>query len=398
MSRLIKIAFCFFDYKGYLGGPKVNALRLLPELAKKNYIVHALILCRDDSHDSAAYLKRFNIIIHQLDNCRYTERSVKWVLDVCVDIQPDIFIPNHLAVCCIAAIELKKLGIPTIGAYRSEDLFYEGYGEEFIYGSHVSALSACIVVSEKMKRLLSRTNKNKVELRVIPSGVPVAASIKVDYCSQPLKVLYLGRLIQRQKRIFDMLRLFSECLDTISDVEFTMLGNTESERDRHEVLDFIRGLNQPSKLNWMGQVEPDFLVDYLQNFHVIVLMSDYEGVPGCLMDGMASGLVPIATRNAGTETLIDHGTNGFILDEVSDFVPYIKFLRDNRGLLASMSAQAHSSIIENFSIEVMVQLWDSLLKEVYLPHQGFIRPKYWDHLRLPERNAKLSIEDIRLTS
>lgn len=396
MSKRITVGFCFFDYEGYLGGPKINAMRLLPGLVKLGYLTHALILCRDDSYESEFKLTKLGVVVHRRSNSRYTEENVSWILSVCEQIQPDIFVPNHLASACYAAIQLKKQGIPTVGASRSEDTFYEGYGEEFIYGKAENTLSACVTVSNEIYDQLSRQNINNVRLRTIPSGVPTPDNIKIDYHSINLNILYLGRLNQKQKRIYDMLAIFMEMLEYHEGVDITILGNVDYEANREDLLRFIRMSKHQGRLRWEGSIDPEFLIDYLPRFHVITLMSAYEGVPASLMDGMASGLVPIATRNSGSEALIRHGVNGFIMDHPEkEFIEYINLIKEDRSLLRKLSESSYETIKNGFSIEDTLKKWDHLLKEVYEGSKTFTRVRPWDSLELPTLNKKLSLEDIR---
>ena len=43
----MKIAYIFYDRPNYTAGPKINALRVLPELARRGHDVAALVLYRE---------------------------------------------------------------------------------------------------------------------------------------------------------------------------------------------------------------------------------------------------------------------------------------------------------------------------------------------------------------
>jgi glycosyltransferase involved in cell wall biosynthesis len=108
--------------------------------------------------------------------------------------------------------------------------------------------------------------------------------------------------------------------------------------------------------------------DWLANFDLFVLPSEWEGVSLALLEAMASGLPVIATNTGGTPEIVLDGETGLLvpardpgkLAEVMQRLLGDPFLRDQIG----QSGRAHA--LENFTIQNTVtrlnQLYHGLLR------------------------------------
>ena len=67
----------------------------------------------------------------------------------------------------------------------------------------------------------------------------------------------------------------------------------------------------------VGFVENDQILKHLLECHAVVLLSDHEGLGLSLLEGMASGVVPIGLRGAPgvTEFVVD-GLTGLLVGEL----------------------------------------------------------------------------------
>lgn len=73
-----------------------------------------------------------------------------------------------------------------------------------------------------------------------------------------------------------------------------------------------------ARIFFLGHVENVF--DYLKAADYFVLSSDNEGLSLSLLEAMASGLICLATPCPGPMELIEHGTNGFLINKSSEGV------------------------------------------------------------------------------
>jgi colanic acid/amylovoran biosynthesis glycosyltransferase len=199
----MKIAFMAYDTPNYFGGPITNARRLLPELQKRGHEVHALIFYHQD-FPSGKYLQSLGINCHVVNwtSYPYTETKIRWILNTIQTIQPDIFVPNISVSGYFASKWIRRSGIPTIAAHRSDDTFHWGMVDEFVIGDPQWAVSGLVCVSDYLKNRVEVLQPKYTKLFTIPSGVPIPQTISNQ--KGTVKIAYVGRLVQQQKRIRDV--------------------------------------------------------------------------------------------------------------------------------------------------------------------------------------------------
>ena len=89
--------------------------------------------------------------------------------------------------------------------------------------------------------------------------------------------------------------------------------------ERDWLLDEISNRNLNHLATWHGSVDPKFLNHTLQSYQVSVLLSDFEGTPGAVMDAMANGLVPVVNNIPdGTTELVEHEVSGLVVSDRRD--------------------------------------------------------------------------------
>ena len=130
----------------------------------------------------------------------------------------------------------------------------------------------------------------------------------------------------------------------------------------------------------------------LSKHNCLILMSDYEGTPGSVMDGMSCGLIPIVLRYNGVNEIIQNGVNGFILETRDDLQSVIMLLLDKPKLKIKLSQNAMKKFNARYSLNAAVDSWEKLFQK-YLPNK---KPdvNYENKIVLPRKN-KLLVQDIR---
>jgi sugar transferase (PEP-CTERM/EpsH1 system associated) len=107
----------------------------------------------------------------------------------------------------------------------------------------------------------------------------------------------------------------------------------------------------------------------LQKFDIFVLPSVNEGISNTIMEAMATGLPVVAARVGGNPELIADGVSGCLYSASEAgaiqhaIVPYLT----NSSLRAAHGKAARDRVVQNFSLEAMVQryldLYDELTKK-----------------------------------
>lgn len=393
----MKIAFIAYDSPGYRGGPIINARRLLPELQRNGHEVHALIQYRRGGAPTADILRMQDIIVHSSVYHNWIEDQIEWILNRVIEIQPDVFIPNISVAGWYASRWIRKAGIPTICAYRSDDAFYAAMVEKFVLGDPQWAVSGMVSVNQSAyERVLSKDPK-RTKLCVIPSGVPIPKTY-ARQLKEPLKIVYVGRLVQEQKRIKETIDSLASVLRELPKSTATLIGHTGGDFDEFALKERILSHKLDDRLNYLGTVEPEDLAYELKKYNVIVLLSDYEGTPGSIMDGMASGLVPVClNRSDGIRELVKHEETGLLVtDREQSFISALIRLDEDVDLRQKLSSNARRHIENGYSLQVSTSRWISFCERLINDEaESKIKIQKPNSYDLPPINPSLAREDKR---
>lgn len=66
-------------------------------------------------------------------------------------------------------------------------------------------------------------------------------------------------------------------------------------------------------VTFLGEWSPEDVPSFLEQLDVSVNCSDWEGMPGNVLESMAAGVPVVATRVGGTPNLIEHGVHGLLV-------------------------------------------------------------------------------------
>lgn len=396
----MKIAFIVHDRPHYRGGPIVNARRLLPELQRRGHEIHVFAFYHGDGAPNAEYLSQQGIRVYLQRFPKYTEDGIDWLLDRISDINPDVFVPNLSVAGWFAARWVRAAGIPTVAAHRSDDAFHWDMVEQFITGSREWAVSGLVCVSRLLCREISTSSDGSTRVAVIPSGVPVPDTVVDQYdeqCIGGLRIVYIGRLVQQQKRILDLIDAVAMALHHLPAASMTLIGRGNNSTDEEAVLERIRSHHMQDRIRVVGDLAPESVTLELMNHHVVVLLSDYEGTPGAVMDGMACGLVPVCLDiPGGVRELVRDGETGLLVKDRGDgFVAAITRLAGDPGLRERLGGKARDLIEQEFSLQVAADRWERFLGELVgasESRKAIVIPRVY---RLPPVRAGLSREDRR---
>ena len=135
------------------------------------------------------------------------------------------------------------------------------------------------------------------------------------------------------------------------DITFLAIGNyTDSQLSRayikDENLEFFRLLGTKS------QVEP-----YVNLMDIGVLCTFTEGISNSIMEYMALGKPVVATTGGGTPEILIDGKTGFLVKPADpvELATKIEVLLNDRDLRASMGKNGRQRVMEDFSIDKMVE-------------------------------------------
>jgi glycosyltransferase involved in cell wall biosynthesis len=187
----------------------------------------------------------------------------------------------------------------------------------------------------------------------IPYGVETSNSAPVTAPDGPLRLVYVGRFDNVQKRISDVVAVIRKLSASGIDFEFNLVGDGE---EMPRVMAALSDEIESGRVRVHGWLKPEQVIDVMRQSEVFILASEYEGFCISLIEAMANGCTPVVTDiRSGNKQLVRDGENGFIvpIGDVEAFVDRIKLLDSDRGSLSRMRTLAWETGRE-YGVERMV--------------------------------------------
>lgn len=153
-------------------------------------------------------------------------------------------------------------------------------------------IEAIVGVSERIcTRLRQDTAYARTRIEYIPYGIYFAPELARSprEAGEPLKVIYLGRMIEEQKRVSRLVELVQRLVASGLQFEFRFIGSGPA---LVPIQTALKGISQAIFLDALPNEQARAL---LQSQDIYVLLSDYEGLPLSLLEAMGAGVVPVTS-------------------------------------------------------------------------------------------------------
>jgi glycosyltransferase involved in cell wall biosynthesis len=174
------------------------------------------------------------------------------------------------------------------------------------------------------------------------------------------RVLSLGRIEHSSKGILDLPRIMRQVDD--SQVRLAVAGTGPDEARLAAKLAASRVPHE-----WLGLVARDRLPAVLASHGIFLFPSRYEGLGIALLEAMAAGLVPVASRIRGvTDVVVEDGKSGLLVSpgDCSASARAVQRLLDDEKAWLAMSAAARERARTQFSVGRMAEGYARLMAEV----------------------------------
>ncbi|MDX9911776.1 MAG: glycosyltransferase family 4 protein [Phycisphaerales bacterium] len=294
---------------------------------------------------------------HPLDAIATLERAIE-------SLAPDLVLPNNSDIAYAAAMRLRTQGVRTIGIAHSDE------DAQFAWLNAYPRREASIAVSrtcrERFDALDARLGLAHVPHATITYGVPIAPHPRTIDRTGPLRIAYIGRLVESQKRISDFPRLLA-ALST-RDVPFhcDIVGDGPQERMVRSMIDALPNARAQRTISMHGPRDPAWVQTLLDNIDVSVLVSEYEGTSIAMLEAMGRGVVPVVTRvRSGAADWIEDGVSGSLTEvgDVGAMADRVVELHHDRDRLAHMGAAAWERVRGPLSIDAMALQYETILHD-----------------------------------
>jgi glycosyltransferase involved in cell wall biosynthesis len=359
---LTTAAFCAFDKPGFLGGTSTWIRELLPDLQARGIEVRCYVFLHSGEKGPVTeYLENHGVECITTRAHYYAEDRIEWLLEKLSSDPVDVFIPNEVPAAYHAARWVKEAGVPVIGVLHTGGAQGEIMQDLFVSGPRSDALTAVVCVSAFIESAVLARNPVDTIVRRIPCGaeIPEARALPPD---DTLRIAYVGRLTEDAKRISLLTRSLCAAAREIPGVQATLFGDGPA-RESVERIIAAEGTRAVKLGGMLDKVE---LQGELLQTHVIVLLSDYEGLPTAIIEAMACGCVPVCLRiSSGVPELVIDGVTGLLVeDRDQSFITAVRRLREDPSLWRRLSENARKHIEAGYSDVAASAAWSNLIEEV----------------------------------
>jgi colanic acid/amylovoran biosynthesis glycosyltransferase len=359
----MRVSFTTFDAPDFVGGPNSWLRRVVPFLRQAGWLVDVyFVIERGPPEACPCYraLTDLGIPCKAIPSSATAYAQVRWLLQELAESPPSVFVINLSGLGYLASRWVGRAGIPTIGIMHSDDPFYDKIFAQFVVGANGNSLSDVVCVSEFLYRSAAAA-QTATSVHLIPYGVPIPGQ-SVSVSNGTLRLIYVGRLVEEQKQILSVTRALCRVVRELEGTEAVIYGNGP---DRERVRRCLEEENVGERVRLGGQIDNAAIQSVMLDASVLVLLSDYEGLPIAMLEAMACGLIPVCLRiRSGVGQLIEQGKTGFLVDDRGDdFVATIRAIAADAELRARVSRAARERIAVEYSDEANASRWTALLRD-----------------------------------
>lgn len=272
----------------------------------------------------------------------------------------DIVLPNYGSLAFAAAQHERARSrgrTRVVAVAHTNDDVYRG-----MLASH-STWDAAVAVSEACCAWLAPLAGER-PVRTVVYGVPLARTPRLTMAG-PLRLAYVGRVVEKQKRVSDLLVLMAE-LDRLGVAyEFDVVGDGDALPGWQRRLgdSKVRGVvrvHGPRELEWVQR--------FWSRIDVNVIVSDAEGTSIAMLESMAHGVIPCITAvDSGATAIVRDGVNGIAVavGDMKTMAERLAGVASDLRLRGAMSVAAYRTILEKrLTVEACADAWYALLRDV----------------------------------
>jgi glycosyltransferase involved in cell wall biosynthesis len=253
-------------------------------------------------------------------------------------------------------LRLAPPGVRRVGVIQSDD---PGPYTTREFGPWLDAMvGVSRQICDRLRQFPELTGKR---IECIPYGIdfsPTAAPPRAT-ATGPLRVVYVGRLIEVQKRVSRLVSVIQHLHARRAPVAFTLIGSGPEEA---QVRRDLAGLDH---VKLLGEVPNREIATLLREQDVILLLSDFEGLPLSLLEAMREGVVPVVSDlESGLRDLVsaERGVRVPVGDVERAAEVLMRFASD-RASLRPLAEACRRVVREEYHADTMARRYVALLDD-----------------------------------
>jgi glycosyltransferase involved in cell wall biosynthesis len=228
-------------------------------------------------------------------------------------------------------------------------------------------VNATVAISPRIEEDLCSTYEfQKDTVKLIPHGIDTAAFSALplrESNTGPLRILSHGRIDKSQKGVLWLPEILVEVARHSEEWSCTVSGDGP---DLEELKRRIDRNGMSSRVQFAGWTAAEKVPELMRQHDIFLFPSQWEGYPIALIEAMAAGCAPVASRLPGiTDWIIQDGVNGllFPIGDVRQAAQHLLVLLSDRRKLDELRQRAHEAV-SGYSLDWMADQYYRLLCEV----------------------------------
>jgi glycosyltransferase involved in cell wall biosynthesis len=239
-----------------------------------------------------------------------------------------------------------------------------GENEVRVACANQQSVDAIVAVADNV-RATAAPLAGETRLETIPVGIPLPVGDPPPRSpAPPVRLAWVGRLTNGSKNLAGLAAIMDELHRRGVSFALRVIGDGP---DRPLLERRATAAPWAAAATFAGAVLPGRVPKLLSEAHVFLLPSAFEGTPHALLEAMAVGCVPVASRIPGsTDRIITDGATGRLCPSADPtaFAVAIAELAGNPAGLARMSAAATAAMREHYAIEIIAERYLGLFADL----------------------------------
>lgn len=183
---------------------------------------------------------------------------------------------------------------------------------------------------------------NGVNTREIDEFIETKQEYKTDVNN--LKICTIGRIGYQKNP-----ELFNQIAEKFPNIQFTWIGDGE-----------LRQNLKSSNIKVTGWKNRKDVLSELEKNDIFILPSLWEGLPLALLEAMYLKKVCIVSNVIGNRDVIENDQNGFVCNNLADYVNTIKHIQNGNCNLAFIGNNANRDILDEYNVSIMSKKYEQL--------------------------------------
>ncbi|MFD0978706.1 glycosyltransferase [Tropicimonas aquimaris] len=210
-----------------------------------------------------------------------------------------------------------EMGIPVFTYFRGTDAskHLRRTHIQKAYRKLMPKLAGVFSVSQFLLDNLAAEGISHPNSHVIPSGVNVSLFKPAE--KEPSTFLAVGRFVEKKAPLIT-LRSFAAATEAHPEARLEMIGDGPLLAEARAL---AASLGAGDRMHFPGAMPHDYVRERLSRTEVFLQHSitaadgNTEGLPTAIQEALACGCITLSTRHAGIPEAVEHGVNGFLVEE-----------------------------------------------------------------------------------